>query len=58
MNLFAGFFDQDTHLRVRGFEIDWEIVIAEAFTGGGADGRDDYLSASFFELRGGAFLFE
>ena len=32
--LFAGFFDQDTHLRVGGFEVDRPIVVAEAFAGG------------------------
>jgi hypothetical protein len=30
----AGFFDQDTHFRVGGFEVDGEIVMAEAFAGG------------------------
>ena len=43
MNLLAGFFDQCAHLRVRGFEVDGEIVVAEAFAGGRADGRDDNL---------------
>ena len=58
MSLLAGFFDQDAHLRVGGFEVDGEIVVAEAFAGSGADGREDHLFARFFELRGGAFLFE
>ncbi len=34
MCLFAGFFDQDAHLRVGGFEVDGEIVVAQAFAGG------------------------
>ena len=58
MSLLARFFNQDTHLRVGGFEVYREIVMAEAFAGGGANGGDDHLFARFFELRGGAFLFE
>ena len=58
VDLLGGFFDEDAHFRMGGFEVDGEIVMAEALAGGGADGRDDHLSARFFELRGGAFLFE
>ena len=58
MDFFTNFFDENPHLRVGGFEVDGEIVVAEALAGGGADGRDDHLSARLFELRGGGFLFE
>jgi len=58
MDLLATFFDQDAHLRVGGFEVDGEIVMAETFAGGGADGGDDHLAAGLFELRSGAFLSE
>ena len=58
MRLFAGFFDENSHFRVRRFEVHGQVVVFEALAGGGADGRDDHLSACFFELRGGAFLFE
>ena len=58
MSLLAGLFDKYAHLGVERFEVDGEIVVAETFAGGGADGRDDHLFARFFELRGGAFLFE
>ena len=58
VSLLACFFDQDTHLSVGGFEVDGEIVMAEAVAGGGADRGDDHLFARLFELYGGAFLFE
>ena len=58
MRLLAGLFDKHAHLGVGGFEVDGEIVVAEAFAGGGADGGDDHLFARLFELRSGAFLFE
>src|SRR6267143_255634 len=54
----AGFFDQDTHLRMGGFEVDGEIVVEEAFAGGGADGGDDHLLAGLFELSCISFLLQ
>ena len=58
VDFFTNFFDENPHLRVGGFEVDGEIVVAEAFAGCGADGRDDHLCARLFELCGGAILFE
>lgn len=58
VNLFGNFFDQDAHLWVGRFEVDRETVMAESFTGSGADGRNDHLLACELELRGRAFLSE
>ena len=43
MGLLAAFFDENSHFGMGGFEVDREIVMAEAFAGGGADGGNEQV---------------
>jgi hypothetical protein len=47
--LFSGFFDQEAHFGVGGFEVDGEAVGLERFGSGGTDGGFDYRGESRLE---------